>query len=61
MDLVMWPFLLTYLKMLLEEGLEICTRKHEICFWFECTHSSNMAPDERHDIWYELKSLTHEL
>ena len=39
MDLVIWPFVLMYLKVLLEEGLEICARKHESCFWFECPYS----------------------
>ena len=57
----MWPFLLIYLKILLEEGLEICTRKRDFCFWFECPHSLDMAPDEGQDIWYELESLSHGL
>ena len=61
MDFVMWPFLLIYLKILLEEGLQIWTRKREFCFWFECPHSFDMAPDEGHDIWYELESLTNGL
>ena len=40
----MLPFLLVYLKVLLEEALEICRRKHEFCVFDLNAHTLLTMP-----------------
>ena len=50
-------FLIKYLKLLLEQGLETYKENNEFCFWLNAHNGFIWRPNVGHDIWYKLKSL----